>query len=366
MRTLGWIAAVSAPATGKSAATQPASEKRRVPRKADSVTTTAATSQPIPVQRHIEDIVLKGHKGAVHAVTFVSGGALLVSTGLDGTLRLWDAAKGEPIRTLEAGENITAALGVQDRTAVVGHQDGTVTLWDLDRGQRLRTFKRNDALVWSVTFAGEPQRVLSAGHDWTVALWDQRREAGPLHLFEGHDNAVQAVAFASRSSSNGGGNGGGNGAGLIATGSADKTVKLWNAADFTLIRTYRGHRDFVGALAFSGDGGQLASASFDKTIKVWSTAESGNSRTLRGHKGRVTSVAFSPDGQSLASASEDGTVRLWEWRRGRVVRTLAGHSGGVRAAVFSPDGKSVATAGEDGTIRLWDTSTLPRSTASRM
>jgi serine/threonine protein kinase len=370
MKALGWLPALGGAASDSMAMQRPdagkASAGRKVePRKVDARVTAVASppagAELIPSPRRAEDIVLKGHKGAVHALTFVSGGTALASTGLDGTLRLWDVVKGEPIRTLEAGENITGALAVQDRTAAVGHQDGMVALWDLDRGQRLRTFKRNDALIWSIAFAGEPQRVLSAGHDWAVALWDQRREAGPVHLFEGHDNAVQAVAFAPRSSPSGAG----NSAGLIATGSADKTVKLWGASDFALIRTYRGHRDFVGALAFSLDGGQLASASFDKTIKVWSTSESGNSRTLRGHKGRVTSIAFSPDGQILASASEDGTVRLWEWKRGRVVRTLAGHSGGVRAVVFSPDGKSVATAGEDGTIRLWDVSTLPRSTASR-
>ncbi len=359
LTALGWLTPASAPPVGKSVAAPMEVEKKRVPKTAEARSATVVSTEAVPNPKRIEDIVLKGHKGPIHALAFVSGSSTLVSTGSDGTLRLWDAAKGELVRTLEAGENLTGALAVQAQSAAVGHQDGTVAIWDLERGQRLRTFKRNDALIWSIAFAGETQRVLSAGHDWAVALWDQRRDAGPVHLFEGHDNAVQAVAFAPRAST-----GGGAGA-LIATGSADKTVKLWGASDFALIRTYRGHRDFVGALAFSPDGGQLASASFDKIIKVWSTSESGNSRTLRGHKGRVTSVAFSPDGQILASASEDGTVRLWEWKRGRVVRTLAGHSGGVRAVIFSPDGKSAATAGEDGTIRLWDTTTLPRSTASR-
>jgi serine/threonine protein kinase len=356
-----WPPVLSLLATDGRSGARPPTEKKVEPRKAEvraaPVAASAPNPEPVPVPRRVEETVLKGHKGAVHAVTFVAGSLSLASTGADGTLRLWDAAKGELIRTVEAGDNVTGALSVQERIAAVGHQDGMVSIWDLDRGQRQRTFKRNDALIWSVAFAGDTQRVLSAGHDWAVALWDQRRDAGPAHLFEGHDNAVQAVAFGSRPSSQGGS--------LLATGSADKTIRLWDAADFGQIRIYRGHRDFVSALAFAPDGGHFASASFDKTVKLWSTSESGSSRTLRGHKGRVTAVAFSPDGQILASASEDGTVRLWDWKRSRVVRTLAGHTGGVRAVAFSADGKYAATAGEDGSIRLWDAATLPKSTASR-
>ena len=337
-----------------------AAPRRRVEIRAAAVQaaipSAAVARESVPVPRPVDEAVLKGHRGAVQALTFVSGGKALASTGIDGTLRLWDVAKGELIRTIEAGENPISALAVHDRVAAIGHQDGAIALWDLDRGQRLRTFKRNDAMIWSVAFAGDTQRVLSAGHDWAVALWDQRSDAGPLHLFEGHENAVQAVAFGNRP---------GDTTGLIATGGADKAIKLWNGADYSAIRGYRGHRDFISALAFSPDSAHLASGSFDKTVRIWSTTDGGTIRTLRGHKGRVTSVAFSSDNQILASASEDGTVRLWDWKRGRVVRTLAGHTGGVRSVAFSADGKYVATAGEDGTIRLWDAVTLPRATASR-
>ena len=276
------------------------------------------------------------------------------------------ASSAKPVRCLvetpRGSEAPTAALAVHDRTAAVGHQDGTIGVWDLDKGQRLHTFKRNDAMIWALAFAGDGQRVLSAGHDWAVALWDRRREAGPVHLFEGHENAVQALAYSgARTASSG------TGAlpAMIASGGADRHVKLWHATDYGLIRTYRGHKDFVSTLAFSPDGAHLASGSFDKVVRIWSTTESGNSRTLRGHKGRVTQIAFSIDGQILASASEDGTVRLWDWKRGRVVRTLAGHTGSVRSVSFSPDGRTLATSGEDGTIRIWDATTLPKVTASR-
>ena len=299
----------------------------------------SAVPEPQPADR-AEEMTLRGHAGAVTTLAFSADGGTLVSAGADATLKVWDP-KGKLLRTIELGSGPASAMAAMGQRIAVGLSDGTVALWDLERGTKLKSIKRNDALIWSVAFAGEAGRILTASNDWTVTLWDGQTDAGPVHLFEGHGNAVQSVAYSARGT-------------VIVSGSADKTVKLWNAADYSLIRTYRGHKDFISSVAAAADGAHIASGSFDKTVKIWSATEGGNTRTLRGHRGRITGVAFSPDSLMLASASEDGTARLWDWKRGRLIRTLAGHTGAVKAVVFSPDGKRVATAGEDGTVRLWD------------
>jgi WD40 repeat protein len=337
-----------------SSVTRPAEPRREAAPRQSSERSTATSSVASRTGLAAEpdasqELILKGHRSAVTALGFTSDGAHLVSAGADGTLRLWDQ-KGRLARTVELGEGAPSAIAVHERQAVTAHQDGRLVLWDLDSGAKSKMLRRNEALIWSVAFAGEKDRIVSGGHDWAVTLWDGRKEAGPVHLFEGHENAVQAVAYSPKGP-------------YIVSGGADKTVKLWNAADYALVRTFKGHRDFVSSVAVSPDGEVIASGSFDKTMRLWSP-DDGSIRTLRGHKGRVTAVAFSPDSALVASASEDGTVRLWEWKRGRLVRTLAGHAGPVRAVAFSPDGKRLATAGEDGTIRVWDAA-LPGKQAAR-
>ena len=103
---------------------------------------------------------------------------------------------------------------------------------------------------------------------------------------------------------------------------------------------------------FSPDGQTIASGSWDKTVKLWSR-DGKLLNTLKGHDAYVSSVVFSPDGQTIVSGSWDKTVKLWS-RDGRLLNTLKGHDVYVRSVVFSPDGQTIASGSEDKTIKLWN------------
>jgi WD40 repeat protein len=141
---------------------------------------------------------------------------------------------------------------------------------------------------------------------------------------------------------------------LLASGSPDTTIRLWDPTTGTCRSALTGHTKCVQAVAFSPDGKLLASGSIDTTIRLWDPTTGTCGGTLKGHSDCVQAVAFSPDGKLLASGSNDTTIRLWDPTTGTCRSALTGHTKCIQAVAFSPDGKLLASGSFDKTIRLWD------------
>jgi WD40 repeat protein len=151
---------------------------------------------------------------------------------------------------------------------------------------------------------------------------------------------------------------------LLASGSGDKTVRLWMVPEGKGLQTLEGHEAAVTCLAVSPDGRVLASGSKDTNICLWSlphqplspgVTEAGSEclRQFQGHRRAVLCLAISPDSRILASGGADGVVQLWDLRGGQSLHTLEGHGGAIQCLVISPDGTILASGSGDGTVRLW-------------
>ena len=283
---------------------------------------------------------IEAHRGSISGAAYTDDGRRIVTTGADGTMKVWDATYRNLVRTIELDDGPATSLALSGARALTGHANGKVVLWDIERAEKIVAVQRNEANIWAVAFTGDPDHFAAASHDWKITLWDARQTAAPLQVLDGHENAVQSLAYSRQEL-------------LLASGSADKTVRVWNLDTLALKRSYHGPRDFVTAVAFSQSGKLLAAGSLDGRIQIWSVLSSRRLRALNGHRGRIADIDFSPSGDQLASAGEDGTVRVWDLQRGRIVRALTGHVGGATAVAFAPDGQHLASAGVDGRVRLW-------------
>jgi len=197
--------------------------------------------------------------------------------------------------------------------------------------------------VYSVAFSPDGRLLASGSSDWTIRLWDVGT-GQVVRTLSRHTDSVYSVAFSPDGR-------------LLASGSWDRTIRLWDVGTGQVVRTLSGHTYSVSSVAFSPDGRLLASGSDDRTIRLWDVGTGQVVRTLSGHTYLVNSVAFSPDGRLLASGSSDRTIRLWDVGTGQLVRTLSGHTDWVRSVAFSPDGRLLASGSWDRTIRLWDVGT---------
>lgn len=346
-----WPSLISADATHpKSQTTRSAASPR-----GDTVTSSIGHTPPAivalartPPTDLARPSMLASHRGAANAIAFTTDGRSIVTTGTDGTLKVWNAATGSNVRTIDLPEGQATAMAVLGRRALTGHGDGRLTLWDIDTGQRIAAFRRSDAGITAVGFAREGERLISSSSDATLTMWDPGAPQTPVAIVEAHDGPVTAVAYAERGP-------------FIATGGEDNAVRLWRVSDLSLVRSYRGHRDSVSALTFSPDGRHLAAAAADGRIRVWSTSSSSLYRLSSGHKSRIRGLAFSPAGDMIASAADDGTVQLWLLRQSKSVRAASEGGAGARALAFTPDGTRAAVASADGSVRFWDAAPPPRT-----
>ncbi|BBD67293.1 WD-40 repeat-containing protein [Nostoc commune NIES-4072] len=234
---------------------------------------------------------------------------------------------------LKAGRKLQQTVWVDSNT----REQVQTALYQAVSG--LREYNRFDGHISginSVTFSLDRSLIASASADTTIKLWHP--DGSLVKTLSGHGDVVNSVSFSPDSQ-------------IVASASQDKTVKLWSR-EGQLLTTLLGHQGVVNSASFSPDGQIIASASSDKTVKLWNR-DGKLLKTLQGHNGAVLSVAWSADGQTIASGSADKTVKLWN-RDGKLLKTFQGHDDAVLSVAWSLDGQTIASASLDQTIKLWN------------
>jgi WD40 repeat protein len=208
------------------------------------------------------------------------------------------------------------------------------------------TLLGHEGSVQAVSFFTNGHSFASGSADKTVRLWDTsaRRALTVMSNHSGYTSSVTSIAT-------------GPDGHTFASGGIDQSIQLWDFRSGKSKRLLLGHTDQVLAVAFDPSGEHLVSGSGDRTVKLWDLSIGKAILTLSSHTDAVNAVAVSPDGKLIASGSEDHTIILWDMAKGTRIRTLRGHQSAVQTIAFSPDGKTIASGSADKTVKLWDITT---------
>ncbi len=238
---------------------------------------------------------LKGHTKAVQDVNFDSKGNYVVSCSSDLSIKVWDANNDyRNVKTLHGHDHSVSSVGFLpgDDFLVSASRDKTIKIWELATGFCTRTLHGHAEWVRSAIPSDDGRWLVSCSTDQTARIWDLSTGETKVELRD-HDHVVEVAIFAPASA-------------------------------------YAAIRELAGLVApkdasASAPGQFAATGSRDKTIKIWDSAGQ-CLKTLTGHDNWVRGLAFSPNGKNLLSVSDDKTMRVWDLKTGRCAKTIDAHA----------------------------------------
>ncbi len=201
---------------------------------------------------------ITGHADCIYAVAFSPDGALVATASYDKLIKLWDAATGKEVRTLK--DHIDAIYALEftpdGKRLVSGSADRSVKVWDVASGERLYTLGEPTDGVNTVAVSPDGKRVAAGGQDKTVRVWRLEEKGAVLEAaMIAHEDAVLKVVWTR------------DGRHVLSS-AADRTLKLFRAADLRELKSLRGQRDWAFGLGYSPDGERVAVGRMDGSLEV--------------------------------------------------------------------------------------------------
>jgi WD40 repeat protein len=302
--------------------------------------------------------VLEGHTQLVRSLSFSGDGKRLVSSSADNTARIWNVDERRDILVLHQGaEAYGVAFSPTENEIAVGCADFVLRIWDLE-SKKIRLRLRHNGVPWHVIYAANGKRIASAGFDGQARIWDVT-SVMPIATFDAHEGWCIGVAFSP------------DGTRLASCG-GDHLVKVWNAPESPEIpsfgtfwrqlqggpeiATYAGHLDKVEKVAFSPTAPILASGSADGSIKLWSVAQASAHPPHSGddpffaHISPIHLIIFSKDSRRFVTVAADRQLREWDAATGLLLTSMPIDVAGPWHVAAQAD---AIVAGAGRTLSVW-------------
>ncbi|MCA9290356.1 MAG: serine/threonine protein kinase [Phycisphaerales bacterium] len=300
----------------------------------------------LPSRTRRETLPLRGDGPAF--VRFSPDGRLLAWSQRD-QVGLWDVDAGRPRAASIGMPTMRAPWFSADGRVVVFARQENLYRWDapFDRppsaGVLDPPWIRASAVILDAAFPSDGA-VLALGLSNNVIELRDVATTKRIGLFAAHRSGVAFVGYRRDDE-------------VLASGSSDGQVRLWDVARKQAETTRDGFVDAINAIAFSPDGASFACVDgVGKTIRVLDSRTFAQRLEISDAHGdkAVVAVAFSSDGATLATAGHDHMIRRWNAKTGARLNVLAGHTDWVQTVQFSPKGTTLASGAYDGTVHLWD------------
>lgn len=263
---------------------------------------------------------LKGHTGAVTSVAFDAAGALLATSSTDMSAKLWDLSTYTCVKTLKGHDHTLSSV----RFTLSGDQviscsrDQTIKYWEVSTGYCVKTLTGHSDWVKCIAVSVDGDLLASGSQDHSIIVW--RLNSGQkLQVLRGHEHVVETVCFGRKPASSSGSSSSSMMTGVFSSVAGAKRA---NDGD-SEIKDSSGTGGTDGNEETGEDYGYLASGSRDRTVRLWDALKGTCLITFTAHENWVRSVVFHPSGRYIISSSDDKSIRVMDIKEERCLRTIA-------------------------------------------
>ncbi|MFW9927252.1 MAG: WD40 repeat domain-containing protein [Candidatus Thorarchaeota archaeon] len=242
------------------------------------------------------------------------------------------------------GSDITRrfAMNKIGRMYAAAMQDRSIRLYMADSGEEMQRIQ-DEFLCTSIAFSPKGDLLASGSVERVVKLWDIRT-GDCLGTLEGHTYPVLSLSFSPDGNK-------------LVSGSGDTSLIIWDIEKRSKLHQLKGHGFYVVTCDWDPNNNRIISGSVDANICEWDSSNGKMIKRHKEHRAAVHQVRFTTDGTRLASGASDNYMIIWNATQSpmKMEQVLQGHSSEVRALTFSEDGQYLASGSSDKVLYLWET-----------
>jgi WD40 repeat protein len=293
-----------------------------------------------------ELVIPGGHTDDIYSISINTPKNLLLTSGNDHSIKLWNLSSGALLRTINGHSYyVKDAFFINNGEQILSYSgDYTAKIWETSNGNLIKCFDGHEGVIFSACISKDNNTLYTASEDSTIKIWNIKTGMLIKTLF-GHKGPIYNIIINQKTNQ------------LISS-SEDHNIFIWDLQSGTHVKSLSGHRKGVLFTKLICNGKYIISSSWDNSAIVWDSNTGSKLFELKGHNKLINDIVAIPESEIIITASEDSQLKFWNLKNGAPIKTEIEHTQAIQKIAIDTVGKTFTTVANDSCAIVWSFKTL--------